>query len=106
MEQFDREDVSIEEHTTNIELFLAGFNLGEDTLVIKGKGRWANEKSFIYIEKGNYKGYGYYSGQENLSNVEELKNFLTLQKETMLIRSVIKSELKKKKSDYEIITLS
>jgi DNA polymerase-3 subunit epsilon len=106
MEQFDREEISIEEHTINIEMFLAGFNLGEDTLVIKGKGRWADEKSFIYIEKGNYKGYGYYSGQENLSNVDEFKNFLTLQKETTLIRSVIKSELKKKKSDYEIITLS
>ena len=87
-------------------MFLKGFNLGEDTLVIKGEGRRADEKSFIYIEKGNYKGYGYYSNQENLNNVEDLKNFLTLQKETMLIRNVIKTELKKKKSAYEIITLS
>lgn len=106
MQQFDKEDISNQKHAENIKVFLEGFNLGEDTLVIKGKGRWADEKSFIYIEKGNYKGYGYYSGQENLSNIEELKNFLTLQKETILIRSVIKSELKKKESDYEIITLS
>ena len=106
MGQFDLGDISTEAHAANIELFLEGFNLGEDTLVIKGEGRRADEKSFIYIEKGNYKGYGYYSNQENLNNVEDLKNFLTLQKETMLIRNVIKTELKKKKSAYEIITLS
>ena len=106
MGQFDIGDISTEAHAANIELFLEGFNLGEDTLVIKGEGRRADEKSFIYIEKGNYKGYGYYSDQETLNNVEDLKNFLTLQKETMLIRNVIKTELKKNKFIYEIITLS
>ena len=65
-------DIAIEEHATNIEVFLEGFNLGEDTLVIKGEGRRADEKSFIYIEKGNYKGYGYYSGEENLSRMSKI----------------------------------
>jgi len=105
MEQFDKDNTTAEEHAKNIEIFLDDFNLGEDTFVIKGKGRRADEKSFVYIEKGNYKGYGYYPEHAEVNDIDQLKNFLTLQKETILIRSTIKSELKKKQSDYEIIML-
>lgn len=42
------------------------------TIVIKGNGRDKDERSFILIEKGAYKGYGYYPFSEQLSSYQIL----------------------------------
>lgn len=105
MSQFDSDQVTEEMHDKNIDAFLDEFDLGEESFVLQGRGREREEHSFIYVDKGTYKGFGYFPKSESISSVDELQNYLQPQKETVLIRNLLKSELKKKKSYYKKVIL-
>lgn len=105
MSQFETEQITLEQHSRNMDVFLEEFNLGEESFVLQGRGRHREEISFIYIEKGTYRGFGFCSKSETISKIDDLKNFLQPQKETVLIRNLLKEEVKKKKSGYKKIVL-
>ena len=105
MSQFDKEEVNDEEHKDNIKIFLEEFNLGENSFVLEGRGRTRSEIGFIYIERGSFKGVGYYQRNESIANIGDLLNFLQPLKETVFIRNLLKEELKRKKSNYKKIVI-
>ncbi len=67
----------------------------KETYFIKEKGRTMNEHSFIMIQDGIYKGFGYIDHSEQLSTLEDFDSFLTSQKHTYHTTKIIKSYLRK-----------
>lgn len=48
----------------------------EKYVLLSGKGRTLSEKSFLWIEKGVLKGYGYYSLHSQIKNIEKVKKIM------------------------------
>lgn len=57
--------------------------------VIKQKGRHANEEAFILIKEGNYKGYGFINKTEQVTQMEDLENFLIPQKDNTDVQRIL-----------------
>jgi len=59
--------------------------------ILKQLGRNDNEEGFIMIENGNYRGYGFIEKHEQISNHQELENYLIPQKDNMDVQRIIRS---------------
>ncbi len=55
---------------------IEGFSFHNETFFIVDKGRTADEKSVVYIENGEYKGFGYYDTSLNAPEIDELKDYI------------------------------
>ncbi|MCK0189777.1 exonuclease domain-containing protein [Arenibacter sp. F20364] len=64
-------------------------------LVIKEKGRHAEEEAFILVTNNQYKGYGFLPKNEQINSVDDLENFLELQKENMDTKRILSWYLRK-----------
>tara|TARA_R110002050_G_scaffold350_9_gene2382 strand:- start:13461 stop:14840 length:1380 start_codon:yes stop_codon:yes gene_type:complete len=64
-------------------------------LVIKEKGRHAEEEAFVLIINNKYKGYGFLPRQEQINNIDALENFLELQKENTDTKRILSWYLRK-----------
>ncbi len=87
------EDVA--SHEANLERCLAEVEDERPSFAIMGRGREPEEGSFVLVEKGTYKGYGYYPQDDQVSNIEEAANYLIAQKETGVIKGIISAHLEK-----------
>ncbi len=67
----------------------------QQSFVIKEKGRTIEEQSFVMIEQGVYKGYGFIGEEAQISKLEDCEHYLTKQKHTYHTTKIIKSYLKK-----------
>ncbi len=105
MSHFETEQVDDEQHVASMEEFMEGFNLGESSRVLIGSGRDKEEKSFVYIKEGSYKGYGFYGIDAAISTIEEVEQYLIPQRESAMVRSIVKSELLKENAHRFIINL-
>jgi DNA polymerase-3 subunit epsilon len=64
-------------------------------LVIKEKGRHAREEAFVLIADNQYKGYGFLPRNEQINSVDDLENFLELQRENMDTKRILSWYLRK-----------
>jgi DNA polymerase-3 subunit epsilon len=64
-----------------------------DTFAIIGKGRDAEERSIILVEKGKYIGHGFFSGDITIDDFEEACTYIRKGTETPVIQSVLNSFL-------------
>lgn len=92
MPEFDNLMVEQEKHQENIQQFLVQFDNSSETYFLAGKGREFGEQSFVYIENGTYKGFGYLNVQENLITINDVENYLIPKEETVTSRTIITSE--------------
>ena len=92
MPEFDNLMVEQEKHQENIQQFLVQFDNSSETYLLAGKGREFGEQSFVYIENGTYKGFGYLNVQENLTTINDVENYLIPKEETVTSRTIITSE--------------
>lgn len=67
---------SAEEHNAKIEAFIDRCNEEKMDYVIMGKGRSEEEESFILVEDGLYRGYGYYNRDETIMDWSQWHNYL------------------------------
>ncbi|GGG44271.1 exonuclease domain-containing protein [Bizionia arctica] len=58
-------------------------------LILKQEGRHDQEEAFILIESGNYRGYGFIDKTEQITNQEDLEDFLIPQKNNMDIQRIL-----------------
>ena len=67
----------------------------KQTYLIREKGREDEEQSFILIQEGVYKGYGFISEEQQISTFESCEDFLIPQQHTYHTTKIIKGYLKK-----------
>ncbi len=67
----------------------------KETYLIREKGRTVDEHSFVMIQNGIYKGFGYVHQSEQVSHFDDFDTFLILQKHTYHTTKIIKSYLRK-----------
>lgn len=67
---------TVESYNQRAQMVLNEFRLNESNGFIIDKGRHQHERSIIYIENGNYKGYGYLDISETIQTAEAMKEVL------------------------------
>ncbi len=90
---YDQESVAL--YNIRVNKALASLNKQKETYLIKEKGRTIDEHSFIMIQNGIYRGFGYVDQSEQVSRIDDFETFLTLQKHTYHTTKIIKSYLRK-----------
>ena len=68
-------------------------NNNQKDVVLKQKGRYANEDGFIMIENGKYLGYGFIDKTEQINSSEDFETFLIPQKDNSDIQKIIRKVL-------------
>jgi DNA polymerase-3 subunit epsilon len=59
-------------------------------VIIPQKGRSKSEIGFIVIQQGNYKGYGFMDAAEQANSLDDLENYLVLQKSNYNTHQILK----------------
>lgn len=73
-------EIEIEEYNERVAKALDYIGQFEDSCLLVEKGRTTTEKSFIYLNRGKYAGYGFIDSSEEVSQPEDFRNFLIPQK--------------------------
>lgn len=73
-------------------------------MLIIDKGRHHDERSAILIENGQYKGFGFYSLNYQVTNIEVLKSIITPMQDNRDVQHIIQSHLRRK-NKFKIIPL-
>ena len=68
------------------------FGEGE-TVAIIGRGRQAEEKSLVLLEKGNYLGFGFFNQEVTLNDFETAKNYIKMSKDNRVVQNLVNSYL-------------
>lgn len=64
-------------------------------LIIKEKGRHANETAFVMIKEGEYVGYGFIDKEVSITHTDELETYLIPQKNNIDIQKILRPLLMK-----------
>ncbi len=91
MPEFDTLTITPDEHELQIDLFLKQYDDSSETYVLQGEGREKGEKSFVFIEKGTYKGYGFVPQKFKFTSLKKIGEYLNKKEETITSRSIIAS---------------
>lgn len=90
--------ISIEEYNKRVAKAVEFIGKYEDSCLLLEEGRSKNEKSFIYLNKGRYAGYGYINNSAELNHPEEFKNYLIPQKNSSYSDRIVSRYLNTKKN--------
>jgi DNA polymerase-3 subunit epsilon len=88
-----KEDVA--SYNTRVTKAIESFTLQCGTYLVWLSGRNREEKAFIYIENGIYKGYGFMDQLNQLNNVEEVIETMTPQKHNAEIQHILNAQMQK-----------
>jgi len=106
LSQFEMDKVEPEDHVKNMETFLLTYDIDEKSYAIFGEGRDGDEHGFALVQNGHYVGYGFIPNDDYINGLDQLDNYLIKQKETALVRSIVKTEIQNKNSRYKVIPLN
>ena len=73
-------------------------------MLIIDRGRHHDERSAILIENGEYKGFGFYNLNYQITNRDVLKTIITPMQNNRDVQHIIQSHLRRK-NKFKIITL-
>ncbi|ULC58668.1 GIY-YIG nuclease family protein [Flaviramulus sp. BrNp1-15] len=82
-----------EQYNQRVLQAIDSLNNNSKDVVLKQKGRHAQEDAFIMIEKGTYLGYGFIDKTEHINNTQDLEPFLIPQKDNNDIQKIIRKVL-------------
>lgn len=86
---------SVTDYNFKVKTAIEELMLKNQNIVIKEKGRSKQEEGFILIINNQYKGYGFIPKSEQVNKVDDLENFLELQKENMDTKRILSGYLRK-----------
>ena len=89
----EKESVAL--YNIRVHQALQELNDQKQTYLIKERGREADEQSFVMIQEGVYRGYGFIGATEQVLSPEECENYLIAQKHTYHTAKIIHSYLRK-----------
>jgi DNA polymerase III subunit epsilon len=90
------EKVSIDVYNELVKAVINELNKGK-SFIIKTTGRKRDEEGFVLVEQGKFLGYGYVSVEEQITDVEQLKDYLITCYDTQDSQAIIKAHLPKAK---------
>ena len=88
-----KDEEHYEQYNTRVLQAIDSLNNNSKNVILKQKGRHANEDAFIMIEKGTYLGYGFIEKTEQINNTEDFETFLIRQKDNSDIQKIIRKVL-------------
>ena len=91
-------EIEINEYNNRVAEALDFINQYENSCLIMEKGRSREEKSFIYLNKGTYAGYGFINNSEDFSHPEDFRNYLIPQKNSSYTDRLVSKYLNTKKN--------
>ncbi len=91
-------EISKEEYNTRVEKAIEYIGTYDDSCLLLEKGRTKQEKSFIYLNKGKYAGYGYIGASDDFNQPEEFRNFLTPSKTSSYADRIVSKYMNSKKN--------
>jgi DNA polymerase-3 subunit epsilon len=71
-------------------------------LIIVGRGRAHDEVSFVQIESGKFKGFGFMDKNESMSDPSALETFITLYDDNPDARRIIRTYMARNQSDQVV----
>jgi DNA polymerase-3 subunit epsilon len=84
-----------ETYNHRVQEAIESFTLQLGTYMVWLKGRNRDEKAFIFIEDGTYKGYGFVDSHSQVNGIEDLHDILIPQKHNVDIQHILNSQLQK-----------
>ena len=97
-----KEDVA--SYNERVQKAIEAYSFINKSMVITGRGRHHDERSAILIENGEYKGFGFYSLNYQITNAKVLRSIITPMQHDKDIQHIIQSYLRRKNT-LKIITL-
>lgn len=96
--------MNIKEYNEKVAEALASYRYEQGNFIIAGEGRKPQERSFIMVEDGKFSGYGFVEENEaQIASFDVLKEYLNPLPDHPDLHKVIRSFIKKKKKNYEVI---
>ena len=78
-----------ERYNKKVERAVMAFEKEQKTVVIKQRGRTNDEYGVVLMEKGRYLGYGFIQHDQQVRDVEELKEHITYQWDNMDVQGIL-----------------
>ncbi|MGA8854617.1 MAG: GIY-YIG nuclease family protein, partial [Christiangramia sp.] len=91
-----KDEIEIDEYNERVAQALDHINQYENSSLLIEKGRSNEEKSFIYLNKGRYAGYGFINNSEDFSHPEDFRNYLIPQKNSSYTDRIVNRYLNTK----------
>lgn len=91
------QEESAEDYNERVQEFLTEYSYANKSMLIIDKGRDIDERSVILIENGEYKGFGFYSLNHQINNIEILKSIINPAINDRDSQHIIQTYLKKNK---------
>ena len=92
-----RGEIEVTEYNQRVSRAIDYIHEYENSCLLVEKGRTKTEKSFIYLKKGRYAGYGFIENSEELSEPSQFDNYLIPQENSNYADRILNSYLKNKK---------
>ncbi|MBL4662999.1 MAG: GIY-YIG nuclease family protein [Flavobacteriaceae bacterium] len=80
-------------YNERVALAITHIRASNQNLILKEKGRNMNEDAFILVRNGIYLGYGFIDRDTDLSNVDELENYLIPQKDSVDVWRILQNKM-------------
>lgn len=84
-------------YNARVEEMLHAIQYSAPNMIIFDKGRNANEKAIVWIEKGKYCGYGYFPEEDAVGSAYHLKEYIDSYSDNREVQQIINSYLNKNK---------
>jgi len=95
-------EISIKDYNARVAKAIDYIGKYDDSCLLLEKGRTKEEKSFIYLNKGKYAGFGFIGPADDFNHPEEFKNFLTPSKTSSYADRIVSRYLNTKKNISKI----
>ncbi|MCM8567983.1 exonuclease domain-containing protein [Gramella jeungdoensis] len=97
-----RNEIDTEEYNDRVAKAIDYIGQFDDSCLLVEKGRTSKEKSFIYLNRGRYAGYGFIDHSYEFKHSEEFRNFLIPQKNSSYADRIVSRYLNTKKELVKI----
>lgn len=95
---------SFEAYNERVRSIIEKYTFKNKNMLIIGRGRDVDEKSFILVENSEYKGFGFFKLNFQLNNLERIKGIMTPMPHNKDAQHIIQNQLRKSKQ-YKITSL-
>ena len=88
-----RSEETPQSYNERVALAIDHIRASNQNLILKEKGRTIDEDAFIMVRNGIYLGYGFIDRSADLSNVDELENYLIPQKDSVDVWRILRNKM-------------
>ncbi|WP_225036454.1 exonuclease domain-containing protein [Winogradskyella sp. SM1960] len=85
-----RDEESVESYNNRVLEAIHDMSNQKDDIILKEKGRQANETAFVMIKDGSYLGYGFIDNDEQVNHLDDFITYLIPQKDSLDIQKILR----------------